>query len=310
MDKVEILINKREKLVDQIEEDYLKKLDQTLEQIEKEIISLVQATPVRSGVIYDTTFAMTARVKFKNIIEKHFNKWADETVRQYDKLAKLIDDNMKALPGYVAITREDIEKITNLKRLKYAGLIQLSNETANTLATNFYQATVSNRTFADVVKDLQLKIQGVYMKADTGEINDLVSYVKSLNVNDPKRDQALNKLHTLYGADAAGRSMRKYAKTLAHKSLKEFDGQTSLLRAKSAGLTHFLYYGDLIGDSRDFCRRHVGQKYSEEQLKEIWAGSWTGKSGSDPHLDVGGYNCRHHLQPISLDWYEDDELII
>ena len=80
MDKVEILINKREKLVDQIEEDYLKKLDQTLEEIEKEIISLVQATPVRSGVIYDTTFAMTARVKFKNIIEKEnkINKIGDD----------------------------------------------------------------------------------------------------------------------------------------------------------------------------------------------------------------------------------------
>jgi hypothetical protein len=27
-----------------------------------------------------------------------------------------------------------------------------------------------------------------------------------------------------------------------------------------------------------------------------------GKSGSDPFLDRGGYNCRHHWQPISTDW--------
>jgi hypothetical protein len=81
-----------------------------------------------------------------------------------------------------------------------------------------------------------------------------------------------------------------------------FDGQFAKYRADELGLTSFIYYGSVIRDSRDFCVEHVNQVFTEEEARTLWQTDWQGKSGSDPFLDRGGYNCRHHWQPISTDW--------
>jgi hypothetical protein len=81
-----------------------------------------------------------------------------------------------------------------------------------------------------------------------------------------------------------------------------FDGQFAKYRADELGLTSFVYYGSIIRDSRDFCVEHADQVFTEEEARALWQQDWQGKSGSDPFLDRGGYNCRHHWQPISTDW--------
>jgi hypothetical protein len=81
-----------------------------------------------------------------------------------------------------------------------------------------------------------------------------------------------------------------------------FDGQFAKFRADELGLTHYIYYGTIIRDSRDFCVEHVNKVFTEEEARELWQKEWEGKSGNDPFLDRGGYNCRHHWQPTSPDW--------
>ena len=81
-----------------------------------------------------------------------------------------------------------------------------------------------------------------------------------------------------------------------------FDGQFAKFRADEVGLTSYIYYGTIIRDSRDFCVEHVNKIFTEEEARELWQRDWQGKSGSDPFLDRGGYNCRHHWQPVNPDW--------
>jgi len=81
-----------------------------------------------------------------------------------------------------------------------------------------------------------------------------------------------------------------------------FDGQFAKFRADELGLTSFIYYGSIIRDSRDFCVEHANKVFTEEEARALWQSDWQGKSGSDPFLDRGGYNCRHHWQPTSTDW--------
>ena len=63
--------------------------------------------------------------------------------------------------------------------------------------------------------------------------------------------------------DRVGRSMSGYARQIAHDSVMQFDGQFTIHKAKEAGLKHFKYTGTIVGTTRDFCRRHIGNTYIE-----------------------------------------------
>jgi len=221
---------------------------------------------------------------------------------------------MKVLPipaKFKTLTELDIETITNLKRVKFNGFLNIGAETVNALADEVYSSTITGKSLNDTVKTLQQRINGVYIKADVDEINELVEFVAS-TTDEVAKAKAIERLHTFYGADRVGNNMRRYAKQLAHDSLMEFDGQFTKAKATEAGLTNYLYYGDIIGDSRPFCITNRGKIFSEDELRDKWSSEiWKGKSTTDPFTSRGGYNCRHHLQPTDPSWYnENGDLII
>lgn len=314
MDKIEKLAQARENLVDDIELRHTNRLNIALENLERDVVKIANDLPTRKGKLFEARLAVEIRPKLKEAIDKHYLLWADNTVREYDKLAKVIVANMKDLPipaKFKTLTEIDIETITNLKRLKFTGFLDIATETTNALADNVYSSTIAGKSFTDMQKELQQRINGVYIKADVDEIDELVEFIAT-TTDEVARQKAIDRLHTFYGADRTGENMRRYSKQLAHDSLMEFDGQFTKAKATEAGLTNFLYYGDIIGDSRPFCIANRGKIFSEDELRDKWSSeSWKGKSTSDPFISRGGYNCRHHLQPTDPSWYNaNGDLII
>jgi len=177
MDKIEELAQLRENLVDDIEARHINRLNIALENLEKDVVKLANSLPLRDNKLFEARLAVELRPKIKALIDKHYVLWADGTVREYDKVAKIIVDNMKVLPiseNFKTLTELDIETITNLKRVKFTGFLDIATETTNALADEIYQSTISGKPFEDTVKTLQHRINGVYIKADQDEINDLV----------------------------------------------------------------------------------------------------------------------------------------
>lgn len=313
MDKIEELAQLRENLVDDIELLHTQRLNIALENLEREVVKVASELPIREGKLFEARLAVEIRPKLKAVIDKHYTLWADGTVREYDRVAKRIVENMKVLPipdKFKTLTELDIETITNLKRVKFNGFLNIGAETVNALADEVYSSTITGKSLNDTVKTLQQRINGVYIKADVDEINELVEFVAS-TTDEVAKAKAIERLHTFYGADRVGNNMRRYAKQLAHDSLMEFDGQFTKAKATEAGLTNYLYYGDIIGDSRPFCIANRGKIFSEDELRDKWSSEiWKGKSTTDPFTSRGGYNCRHHLQPTDPSWYDNNGNLI
>lgn len=65
-------------------------------------------------------------------------------------------------------------------------------------------------------------------------------------------------------------------------------------------LDKFIFQGGLMNTTRDFCRERNNRIFTREQIEE-WSGlSWQGKPKVyDPFLDVGGFSCKHVLDPLT-----------
>ena len=270
----------RQSILDKLTLNHETQIKKTLEDLEAQIISdiaehkkLLSTQPFSPELLRQkTAITIQLRNDFKKQFQNTFLAESDSLIREYDQL---VGEFMKEfgklnIPDkFKNLTKVDLDTISALKTQTFQGFEEVANTYLTEINTNVYQNVIGGRSFDDMVRDISGKLTG--------------------------------------GVDAAGRPMSSHAGQLAHDSIMQFDAQFVKAKASSAGLTHFRYAGTAITTTRDFCQRHIGQVYSEEEIRSIWSGSWTGKSSGDPFVVRGGYRCRHTWNPVDPDWLEKEE---
>lgn len=94
---------------------------------------------------------------------------------------------------------------------------------------------------------------------------------------------------------AEGRTLSNL-KTELNTSLLAYQRITHIEKAKKAGITKFLYVGPDDEITRPFCAERVDKVFTQDEID-----SWDNEQGLPAAIYCGGYNCRHHLRPISDD---------
>ena len=299
----------RAKTVSSLEAQHQKLLADTLKTLEQEVVNIASTLPIENGSLFNTRLAIEIRPQLQQAIEEIYLKKVQTFINDYDKVAGTIVATYGKLPiptEFKQITQTDLVTIQQLKKLAFTQFQNLGNEFTNTLAKEIYQSTLVGKPFGDVVQTIRDKINGIYQAADTAKQQQLVTFIqdqKALgNMSSPDVQTAVDELKQNYGSTVTGDNLYSYSSQIVQDALMGFDGQFAKYRADELGLTSFIYFGSIIRDSRDFCVEHANQIFTEEEARQIWQQDWQGKSGSDPFLDRGGYNCRHHWQPVNPDW--------
>ena len=148
-----------------------------------------------------------------------------------------------------------------------------------------------------MTKRIRQSINGVYAQADQEKVRQLVEVANFGSEAASKK--AIEELHRVYAADKLGNNMRKYATVYTQDSIMQFNAQATVAHAKQAGVDKWIYYGDVIRDSRPFCAEHAGKTFTTDEIYRLWEGDWKGKAAGDPFIVRGGYNCRHHFAPVN-----------
>ena len=282
-----------------------------LKKLEDDIIAdLTKNT--QGGIKLTTQLAIQLRPNLKRLIEENYLTTADGFIRNdYDEIVKEYQKLIKPLPipaRFKSLTKPDLDVINQLKQLSFSGYEDIANTYLDTIANEVYQSAIIGKPFNQMVKNIRGQINGVYQRSDENEINRLVDYIeKNRYSNNPsikaQVTAARETLHTKYASDILGDNMRKYSTQIAHDSIMQFDGQFTKYKANEAGITSYKYTGTNIITTRDFCRSHLNQVFTEEEARDLWASSqWRGKSGSDPFVNRGGYRCRHSFIPYDPEW--------
>ena len=299
----------RQKALDNLEAQHQELLFKTIQRLEREVVNIASELPTRTGELYSTRLAIEIKPRLQQAIEELYLKPVQSFIKDYDKIAGVIVASYGKLPippEFKSITEADLVVIQQLKRLAFTNFQNLGNELANTLAGEVYQSTLVGRSFNDMVQTVREKINGIYQFSDNKKAQQLVEYISN-NPDGAEVDTAIDELKQVYGRNTEGDSFVKYASLLVTDSIMGFDGQLAKFRADELGLSSYLYYGSIIKDSRDFCRKHTGKVYTEEQINQIWANDTAqGRDQGSPFIVRGGYNCRHSWQPVDPSWVDDE----
>ena len=96
----------------------------------------------------------------------------------------------------------------------------------------------------------------------------------------------------------------KYIKRYAWDTFNNIQAAADLFVAESLDLKHFVYSGDTINTTRDFCLERAGQVFTVENAEDWNSEEWQGKIPGIPFfIQRGGYNCRHEIDFISEELY-------
>jgi len=294
------------KLIDTHEERIIGVLKTLEDRIRDELTTLTNG-----GSNFNTQFAISYRPKIKTLIQGVFLKEADLIIKEYDQIVKEYQRVIKKLPidnKFKTLQKVDLEVITQLKFLSFAGFQDIANRFLDTIANEVYQSALIGRSFNEMVKNIAGQINGVYQRSNENAINRLVAFIEKNRYSDNKnilKRVALAKstLAGKYGSDILGENMRKYAGLYAHDSVMKFDGQFVKYKADQAGIKQFKYAGTRIDTTRNFCARTMGRILTEQQARDLWQNQrWKGKSGNDPFVDRGGYRCRHSFTIYNPEW--------
>ena len=299
----------RANAVTNLEAQQQRLLANTLRNLEQEVVNIVSRLPIQDGALFNTRLAIEIRPQLQQAIEELYLKPVQAFIKDYDKIAGTIVATYGKLPippEFKQITEADLTTIQQLKKIAFSQFQNLGNEFTNTLAQEIYQSTLVGKPFGDVVQTIRDKINGIYQQADTKKREELVAFIQSQKakgkISSPDVQTAIDELKQNYGSTVTGANLYSYSSQIVGDALMGFDGQFAKFRADELGLTSYVYYGSIIRDSRDFCVEHANRIFTEEEARALWQNDWQGKSGSDPFLDRGGYNCRHHWQPVDTDW--------
>ena len=308
-DIIQDFANYRIRSIELAEAKYYESLIKVLDNIEKQVTSLVGRTlPTDDlGKLFDLKIAVAIQPKIRQILEKEYLAWSDTVVREgFNKQAKRIEKAFKGIKvakEFKQLTNADLTLITNLKRQSFTQFKDISNTFTRKLTEKVYQATLTSVEFTELEKELRQTINGIYARADDKEVNKLVNKIK--------RDEV--KLKKVRRNSIAGKQLRQKLDNNIQVLQSKFDAQLNLAKSKDAGLTYLKYQGSLIPTSRDFCRLVRNGTYdirrnglfTIDEVKKLWNRTgWKGKKSGNPLIVRGGYNCRHQWSYVNPDWYD------
>ena len=284
--------NQHARFLEALGEAHEKRIIEALAALEARLAKLIAQAPLRQGALFDLEWAVAARKDILAAIQTEYLTESSRIVDEYTKAATSAAQMLNEYGDFVGIT-DDV--IRALKTQSFQGFQDIAGTFLNELATELYQNTISGRSIDESILSIRQKINGVYAQSDQVEIQKLVNIA---NAGGAAAEEAISKLHSIYAADKLGNNMRRYASQMVHDSLMQFDASIVTKTGMDSGADAWLYYGSNINDTREFCREHSGNTYTEEEIRQIWSGDWVGKSSGDPFIVRGGYNCRHHWRPV------------
>jgi len=210
--------------------------------------------------------AQSIHKKIEQLFGSEFSKTTREIVNDFDGISTLIEDTYTYLGESAKFTSIDKTAMEVLKDGYYQEFADIGQRQKNKVIQTMYNEVIGGGNFSDLVGSIQQALLGSTSSISTG------------------------------------RPLIGYARLYARDMVMDFHNEVNLRKAEEIDIKHFLYVGNIMATSRPFCKSRAGKYYTRKQI-DSWTYAWAGKKGP-AFTNRGGYNCRHHWQPIRPEWLD------
>ena len=151
----------------------------------------------------------------------------------------------------------------------------------------------------------------LYRLAEGSQVKDDIANLVLQNVSAKSSFRDLkNSLQTLVeGDETTNGAMQQYLRTYAYDTFSNVQRAVDLNIADTYQFNSFIYSGDIIKDTREFCAERINGIFTRDDLAEWSTMDWKGKNWDVPvEISLGGYNCRHTLMWIpdeAVEYFND-----
>ena len=278
-------------ILDDIMDDFDAKLESSSKVLENTITKRILAT---------TTVDELLELRLE--IDRDFQSIILDSIREFmPELDTIARDTIANTPGEVTPT--DNRVAGELKAQAYERLKEEVNTAKSNVHTEIVVGALGGYALTQVAQNASHAVNGFFITTSSVETTRLQNKIKRLRAAGENKSEEINslmrQLRKQFQNVSVGGGMYQSVSAEAHDMVMDFDGVFTIHRARQAGLKRFKYSGTLIANSRDFCIRHVGETYTEEEIRRIWSSeSWSGKRAGDPFVVRGGERCRHFFIPV------------
>ena len=278
-------------ILDDIMDDFDAKLESSSKVLENTITKRILAT---------TTVDELLELRLE--IDRDFQSIILDSIREFmPELDTIARDTIANTPGEVTPT--DNRVAGELKAQAYERLQEQVNTAKSNVHTEIVVGALGGYALTQVAQNASHAVNGFFITSSSVEKTRLQNKIKRLRAAGENKSEEINslmrQLRKQFQNVSVGGGMYQSVSAEAHDMVMDFDGVFTIHRARQAGLKRFKYSGTLIANSRDFCIRHVGETYTEEEIRRIWSSeSWSGKRAGDPFVVRGGERCRHFFIPV------------
>jgi hypothetical protein len=254
--------------------DHVKRVEKSVLKLQRDILNgMTRLRTAKSGELLGVRVNLKQAQKIhKDVVtmfERDFSAPTKKMVKEFSDVSTRIARSYRQLNVSAKFTQMDTAIMNTLQDGVWQDYLALSNTKKNQIVQAMYDAVISGGDMAG----LMTQIEGALMGSEM----------------------------------ALGRSLVAMARLYARDGIMIFNQEVNLYKAEQLEIYHYLYIGDIIGTTRDFCKRRVGKVYTKKQI-ESWTFRWAGKSGP-PLTHRGGYNCRHSWRPVKPEWMEGEKRV-
>lgn len=248
-------------------------------------------------------------------LDKHQKRVFSEAIRLLDSLER--DGNK------IVLSEKNIAKVTQINNklkevffndkyrdalVKFAGEFDKQADITNDLMQAGFEDVPNDKVFKAVLDATKRNAIELFSEAvvDQEFFRPLREQLLNSITNQATFADAVDSLRLItLGDDKADGLIQSHAKTYARTSFSVADRNYTTTISQSFGVEFYKYSGSEIETTRPFCESRHDKYFHKKQIEEWgelepWSGWMKGTNSQTIFTNLGGWNCRHSLIPVSV----------
>jgi len=167
--------------------------------------------------------------------------------------------------------------------------------------SEFAAAKLNTKLSPEIVTSIENSIQGLALELKTfldSKSVEIANTIYKAIISGNSKSEIISLVKAKLETAGLGGTNIRGLKTIVTTNMLELESLVVKLLSKKENIKKWRYVGPTDSVTRQWCKDHVDKVLTEKEIQDWNNSTWAGKKEGDPFITRGGWNCRHHWEPV------------